>query len=326
MEPGSFESRVDPELLPGLEVFHRLDHASAQFAGESLEHMRTAMVAVLADLRGDEPHDPTVARADRELVGPDGDPLRVRVYRPAAGVDEDRPGILWLHGGGYVMGTLDMDDGGCEGLVADLGAVVVSVDYRLAPEHPHPAPVHDAHAALTWMADHASELGIDPSRIAVAGGSAGGGLAAATCLLARDRGGPAISQQVLLYPMLDDRNDTPSVEAFPDIPPWNSRHNAAAWSALLGTRADGDDTSPCAAPARAVDVSGLPPTFLQVGELDIFRDEDIEYARRLMQAGVSTELHVYPGVYHAAEGFAPEAAVARQMTQDRLRALRAGLA
>jgi acetyl esterase/lipase len=183
----------------------------------------------------------------------------------------------------------------------------VSVEYRLAPEHPHPAPVEDCYAGLKWMVEHAVEIGVDPSRIALAGPSAGGGLAAATALVARDRGGPPLACQILIYPMLDDRNITPSSREFAGIPGWSREANISGWTALLGDKTGTEDVSPYAAPARASDLSNLPPTLIQVGELEVFRDECVDYALRLMQAGVSTELHVYPGAYHGWEIFVPTA-------------------
>ncbi|ABW10008.1 Alpha/beta hydrolase fold-3 domain protein [Parafrankia sp. EAN1pec] len=176
--------------------------------------------------------------------------------------------------------------------VSATGVPMLSVEYRLAPEHSHPTPAEDCYAALRWLADHAVELGVDPARIAVMGDSGGGGLAAAVALLARDRGGPVLARQILIYPMLDDRNTTPD----PAIPPY-------------------------AAPARADDLTGLPPAYVEVGELDIFRDESIEYARRLAAAGVSTELHVHPGAPHGFDALGPETDVGRRATADRVRVL-----
>jgi acetyl esterase/lipase len=186
----------------------------------------------------------------------------------------------------------------CERYALDIDCVVVSMQYRLAPEDPYPAGVEDCYAALVWTVQHADELGIDATRIAVGGESAGGGLAAATALLARDRKGPELVFQALTYPMLDDRNNTPSARELHDIPSWSQQHNDSAWRAVLGMKAGSPDVEPYAAPARATDLSGLPPTLIQVGEIDVFRDEDITYATRLLQAGVPTELHVYPGAYH----------------------------
>jgi acetyl esterase/lipase len=172
------------------------------------------------------------------------------------------------------------------------------------------------------MAAHAVEIGVDPSRIALAGSSAGGGLAAATALVARDRGGPPLVCQILIYPMLDDRNITPSSREFAGIPGWSREANMSGWTALLGDKIGTKNVSPFAAPARASDLSNLPPTLIQVGELEVFRDECVDYALRLMQAGVSTELHVYPGAYHGWEIFVPTASAGQRMIAERFDVLK----
>jgi len=206
-----------------------------------------------------------------------------------------------MHGGGMIVGNLDADNVLLSEYVEQIGCVAVSVEYRLAPENPHPAPVEDCYAGLVWTVEHADELGIDATRLAIGGGSAGGGLAAGTALLARDRGGPALCYQMLVYPMLDDRNTTPSSYEITDLGIWDRAANIGGWQALLGGQAGTEGVSPYAAPARATDLSGLPPAFIDVGTADLFRDEDIDYAQRLMRAGVPVELHVYPGAYHAFE-------------------------
>jgi acetyl esterase/lipase len=235
------------------------------------------------------------------------------------------PAVLCIHGGGFVIGSIDTDQGQILPLVDQLGAVVVGVEYRLAPEHPHPTPVEDCHAALQWMVANAAGLRIDPSRIALFGTSAGGGLAAAVALLARDRGTAAPVLQVLAYPMLDDRNDTPSSHDVPALGLWNLPINVEGWRHLLGDRLGTDDVSAYAAPARAEDIRGLCPAHVDVGELDILRDESISYASRLLQAGVATELHVVPGAYHACEQVAPESDIARRIVGYRMAALRRAL-
>jgi acetyl esterase/lipase len=196
---------------------------------------------------------------------------------------------------------------------------LLAVDYRLAPEHPHPGPVEDCYAGLAWLAEHAGELGVDPGRIALLGESAGGGLAAAAALLARDRG-LAVARQILIYPMLDDRTTAPDPALAP-FALWTYDDNYTGWHALLGDKTGTADVPASAAPARAADLAGLPAAYIEVGELDIFRDEDIEYARRLAAAGVSVELHVHPGCPHGFELTAPDSAVARRARADRLRAL-----
>ncbi len=195
-------------------------------------------------------------------------------------------------------------------------AVAISVEYRLAPEHPDPAPVRDCYAGLVWTAAHAGELGFDPERLIIAGGSSGGGLAAGTALMARDQGGPALAAQILLCPMLDDRNETISSHQIDGIGLWDRRSNDAGWDALLGNRRQTDQVSIYAAPARATDLSGLPPAYIDCGSAEVFRDEDVAYASAIWAAGGIAELHVWAGGFHAFDGMAPEAAVsvaAREM-------------
>jgi acetyl esterase/lipase len=220
-----------------------------------------------------------------------------------------------------IVGSVDMYEPLIRGFVADSGVPALAVDYRLAPEHPHPVPVEDCYAGLVWLAEHAGDLGVDPARIAVMGDSAGGGLAAGVALVARDRGGPALARQILIYPMLDDRTTTPDESLVPFLT-WTYDDNVTGWGALLGERAGGDDVPGYAAPARAQDVSGLPPTYVDVGDLDIFCLEDVEYARRIAATGTPVELHVHPGVPHGFEVFAPQADVSRRTRADRIRVLR----
>jgi acetyl esterase/lipase len=208
-------------------------------------------------------------------------------------------------------------------VAGEVGAVVVSVDYRLAPEHPFPAGVEDCYAALAWLAAHAAELGVDPARIAVAGQSAGGGLAAATALLARDRGGPALCFQLLEIPELDDRLDTPSMRAFTDTPLWNRPNAVWSWKHYLGASHAGEPSA-YAAPARAKDLAGLPPAYVSTMEFDPLRDEGILYALRLLQAGVPVELHSYPGTFHGS-ALLPGAKVSQRGAREVMEALRHAL-
>lgn len=314
-----FDENMDPELEPGLEQFVELGFTRRRFEGDGIPALRRALHERWLELRPTVAPNERVATTDHTAHGTSVE-IPVRVYRPRA-ASGSVPCLLWIHGGGMIAGTVDMDDPVCERYADEARCVVVSVDYRLAPEHPHPAPVEDCFAALQWIARSAQELGVDASRLAVGGSSAGGGLAAATALLARDRNGPTVCFQLLIYPMLDDRNSTPSALEFDDILSWSRQHNLSGWAALLGEEPGGDDMSEYAAPARAGDLSGLPPAIIQVGELDTFRDEDIDYALRLLRAGVATELHVYPGAYHGFNLNVPEAAVSRRMTADSLAAL-----
>lgn len=228
--------------------------------------------------------------------------------------------VLYAHGGGMIAGSVEEFHPVVADYVARTGVPMLSVDYRIAPEHPHPTPVEDCYAALVWLAGHAVELGVDPARVAVMGESAGGGIAAAVALMARDRRGPAVAHQLLIHPMLDDRTTVPEPEIAPFLL-WSWDDNRTAWQALLGGVAGGPTVPEYAAPAR-MDVAGLPPAYVEVGELDIFRDEAITYARRLARAGTSTELHVRPGCPHEFDQVAPHADVAGRARDDRHRVLR----
>lgn len=265
------------------------------------------------------PSDPGVER--REAVA-DGNPLvRVRLYRPR-GATGDLPALMWLHGGGYVMGSLEANDARLEKISSDGNCVVLSVDWRLAPEHPYPAGLIDAHAVWTWMHSNAEDLGIETTRVIVGGASAGGGLAASLCHLLRDNGESQPILQWLIYPMLDDR-PTDSMSAITDERLWNADANRLAWAAYL----DGCASVPAtAAPARAQNLRHLAPAFIAVGQVDGFVDENLTYAARLMRAGVPTELHVYPAVAHGGFNAAPRTERTRQFNDDALAALRRAFA
>ncbi len=315
----SLRDRVDPDLGEALDVMR----ASAAEAGDvDLAARRRAFEDLGAMLGADGPGPEAVSREDRNVPGPAGAPdVAVRIYRPV-GVTGNLPGLLFIHGGGMIVGSLDTEDHVAARLAIDVGAVVVSVGYRLAPEHPDPAPVEDCYAALVWMAAEAGALGLDATRLGLLGGSAGGGLSAGVALLARDRGGPTLLLQMLIYPMLDDRNVTASSHAVVDLGVWDRHMNIAAWACLLGDRAGTEDVSPYAAATRAADLAGLPPAYIDVGDLDLFVDESVAYASRLMAAGVPVELHVLPGAYHAFELFVPAAPVSRTTLALRRAALR----
>jgi acetyl esterase len=261
---------------------------------------------------------------DRAVPGPAGAPdVAVRVYSPS-GRTSPVPGLLYIHGGGFFGGSIDLEHAGAVRTARELGVVVVSVEYRLAPENPFPAGLEDCYAALTWLHQSAGELGIDAGRVAVSGGSAGGGLTAGLTLLVRDRGGPPIAFQCLMIPELDDRLDTPSMQRFTDTPMWHRAAAERSWRWYLGDAYGTGDVSPYAAPARAADLSGLPPAYVTTMEFDPLRDEGITYALRLLQAGVSVELHSFPGTFHGS-GMVAGAAVTRRETAERLLALRRGL-
>ncbi|MFC5719401.1 alpha/beta hydrolase [Streptomyces gamaensis] len=311
---------------------------SYAFDPELAAFARTLPRASMADLRqAREAHDAQVAQLprpvpsvpldirDTTVPGPPGAPdVPVRVYAPAERA-LGLPGVVYLHGGGFTMGSLDFAHAESLNIAAEVGAVVVSVDYRLAPEHPFPAGIDDCYAALEWTADRADELGIDPGRLAVAGQSSGAGFSAAVALLARDRGGPQLCFQYLGIPLLDDRLTTPSSRTFTDTPATNRPSLEYAWDYYLGPGRRGTaDVSPYAAPARAEDLSGLPPAYIYVCEFDPLRDEGLIHGQRLIQAGVPTELHHFPGTFHGSTMFA-DAGISRRMTAESLDALRRGL-
>ena len=244
----------------------------------------------------------------------DGHQVPVRVYRPA-GLDKDAPALIFIHGGGFVMGDVSSRDPICLGLAHHGQCAVVSVDYRLAPEHPFPAGFDDCHAALEWLAREPLEAGLCPAKIAVCGISAGGGLAAALALKSRDQKGPALVHQFLIIPDVDDRLITASSHRIHDPRVWDRRTAEVSWQMYLGD-SHGGDVSPYAAPARATDLSGLPPATVLVEDLDILRDEGVDYANRLNDAGVRTELHVYPGTFHGHFGVVPDAAISQRTVDD----------
>lgn len=282
------------------------------------EDLTAAMFAVNPDILGVDTEDHWAPGA------PAGPEVMVRVYRPS-GVGRPAPGCYWIHGGAMVVGDVNMDDLWCKTMALQTDCVVASVEYRLAPEHPHPAPVEDCYAGLKWFFANAGRLGVDRRRIAVSGSSAGGGLAAALALLARDRGEMEIAFQQLIYPMLDDRNITPSSHYIDHPKMWTRQANITAWSALLGRPAGSEGVSPYASPARAEDLSGLPPAFIIVGELDMFVDEDIEYAQRLTRAGVPTELHVFGGAFHLSDRYLPKSETSKRWAAVTAAALRQAL-
>ena len=274
-----------------------------------LEHANNIAQPIAAD----------VEITEHEVTAGDGTSLRARWYRLPTGDSESA--VLYLHGGGMILGSVPIFDGTVSRYVARTGVPMLSLDYRLAPEHPHPTPVEDAYAGLRWLAEHAADLGVDPARIAVMGDSAGGGLAAGVAIAARDRGGPAITRQILIYPMLDDRNTAPDPLLAP-VAAWSYEDNVTGWDALLGAGHEATAVDLTASPARLTDATGLPPTYLEVGQLDIFRDEALRYALTLSRDGVPVELHLHPGVPHEYDAIAFDTDVARRAQADRHRVLR----
>ncbi|HEY3723311.1 MAG TPA: alpha/beta hydrolase [Acidimicrobiia bacterium] len=297
MEPADAVRLLDPEIARALSGFT----------------IGTIDAAMLSRLRvAPRPSLGTTDFVERiDDLAPPNVPVRVHRPRDVQGL---RPGILSIHGGGFVLGSYDTDDEQFERWCPDLGVIGVSVDYRLAPETPYPGAIDDCYAALRWLHENATALGVDAARIGVCGTSAGGGLAAALALMARDRGDLPLAFQLLEAPMLDDRQRTPS-SRLTDLLIWSKETNEFAWRSYLGDLYGTGEVPRYAAPARATDLGFLPPAFVSVGSVDGFRDECVDYALRLNQAGTPTELHVYPGAPHGYQ-LAPESAVARQGRRD----------
>lgn len=260
-----------------------------------------------------------VTITDHHVSTADGAQLLARWYQSPSRASA--AAVLYLHGGGMIVGSVPIFDGPVSRYVASTGVSMLSLEYRLAPEHPHPTPVEDCYTGLCWLAEHAEQLGIDPGRIAIMGDSAGGGLAAGVAIMARDRGGPALVHQLLIYPMLDDRTATPDPYLAP-LAGWSYDDNITGWDALLGKGHEQRSIDAYAAPARLDDATGLPPAYVEVGQLDVFRDEDLAYARTLSRAGVPVEFHLYPGVPHEYDAIAPFAEVSQRARANRERVLR----
>lgn len=297
---------IDPDLLPVLELLPRFE-----FSSETLAAIRSG--AARPEVA---PVEPPIAPEARTAPSPNG-PVEVFWYDPDPGA-ADRAALLHIHGGGMVIGSARDMQSGPSMLAASLGVPVASVEYRLAPEAPFPGPQEDCFAALEWLANEAAALGVDPRRIALIGESAGGGLAAAVAQMARDTGGPAIVAQILIYPMLDHRTGGPacpyanrSTGEFV----WTRRSNQFGWESLRGDYDPSDRRKGWFSPSLADDLAGLPPAWIGVGNLDLFFDEDLDYARRLVDAGVPVELHAYPGAFHGFNMLG-ESRVARAFARD----------
>lgn len=306
--------RLDPELAEVVRQIPVLDLTDIPAAREALAELY-AQINVAGP-------NPAVSAADHMAPGASGQPdVMVRVFRPKDAEDV-LPCLYWIQGGGYVLTAPDLDDQFCSDIAERHRCAVVSVDWRRAPEAPFPAPAEDCYAGLAWTIRNADDLRIDPARVVVGGHSSGGGSAAGLALLVRDRGELSIAHQLLIYPMLDDTNSTPASQMVTDPQVWNRTSNEIGWRSYLGHTYGTDDVSPYAAPTRMRDLSGLASATVLTGELDLFVDEDVLYALRLMQAGVPTELHVYRGAHHGFDRMVPTAGVSQRFISDRDAALR----
>ena len=307
--------QIDPQV--GAAIAALFGEAPAPLPIGDVEGRRASFSVLIATLNaGGSSYDDVTSRNFLARTD-DGHDLGLRWFMPA-NTALGSPAVFYIHGGGMIVGSVDQYDGIIKQHVKATGVPFLAVDYRLAPEFPHPVPVEDCYAGLRWMMQNVDRLGVDPQRVAIMGDSAGGGLAAGVTLIARDRDGPALAYQILIYPMLDDRTTVPD-EAIAPFAVWSYDDNATGWGALLGATRGTDSVSPYAAPARATDLSRLPPAYIDVGDLDVFRDENLTYAHRLLAAGVPTELHVYPGCPHAFELLAPQAAISKRVMANRYR-------
>ncbi|RLU83647.1 esterase [Streptomyces griseocarneus] len=315
-------SPLDPELAAALAALG--DRAREPFTPENLAARQERDAAdrprpTVEDLRADGRFEVD----ELSVPGAPGGPDVTLVSARPAGVAGPLPLLYYLHGGGMIMGNAwSVLPRLLREWALPLGLAVISVEYRLAPRTRYPGPLEDCYAGFVRAAERAGQLGIDADRIVIGGKSAGGGLAAALALLTRDRGGPAPIGQLLLCPMLDDRGTTFSSHQMAGVDTWDRTSNATAWQALLGDRYGAADLPPYAAPARATDLSGLPPAYIDVGSAETLRDEDVAYAHAIWRAGGQAELHVWPGACHGFDTFAPQAAVSRDAREARTRWLR----
>jgi triacylglycerol lipase len=306
---------VDPELRDALALWPRMPLTAA-----SLTQRRADLLTSRGT--GPKPDLPDIAAGEIQVESAFGaKPIRVLTYRPLK-ADNPLPAIVHIHGGGFVMGAPEMKDVENRLLASELGCAIYSVDHRLAPEAPHPAPLEDIYSVFAWLHKNALQIGLDPDHIGIKGESGGGGFAAGVALYARDQKGPKFAFQHLIYPMIDERTAerkdlNPHVGEFV----WTQKNNYFGWRSLLGKELGDVGVSPYAAASRAADVSGLPPTYISVGGLDLFLEENMTYADRLSRAGVPVEFHMYPRAYH---GFyqVTNARVTQQAERDTREALR----
>ncbi len=317
---------LDPELAQVLAAMPNGFDPGGNLRDMNVVRMLRSTLELLGALGGSLPTDARVAVADRSMPGVEtGTEIPLRIYAPVTRAGGLAPALVFFHGGAFVLGDRYTEELRCLRYAAEAACVVVSVDYRLAPEHPFPAGVDDCYAGLEWTVSHAAELDIDPGRVGVGGSSAGGALAAAVALMARDRNGPALTVQILNYPVIDDRMQSPSMRNFDATPMWTSGSNGDMWQHYLGDLDKRGTVSAYAAPGRATDLSGLPPAYVLTAELDPLRDEGIDYARRLMEAGVPTELHTVAGACHGFDIIAATGTLGQRSIEEQVRALVRGL-
>lgn len=308
---------LDPDLWAMFDALPR-----DRYNAEALPAAREVM-AELGRRMSNPPPGSSISRREVIARGLEGEPpVRLLVYEPPRG-GGPKTALLHLHGGGFVSGSAEIMAPDHFSLAEELGCIIVAVDYRLSPETAYPGPLNDAHAALLWLFDNAAELGGDPARIGIAGESAGGGLAAGLALKARDEGLPALSFLHLIYPMLDDRTCTrPDPYPWSDLYTWTENDNRFGWKSFLGTLDPGSpDVPKYAAPSRERDLSGLPRTYIATGTLELFMAEGLDFASRLLAAGVPVEFHLYPGAFHGFQRV-PDARVTAKAEKDRRDSLR----
>ncbi|KAL2678490.1 hypothetical protein Neosp_009236 [[Neocosmospora] mangrovei] len=315
--------QFDPEYWQALEPFIPLMSNRPKLVLQDIPSSRKSREAAISFLLSKLPVQEDVACTVHHAVAPDGHQIPIYGFTKKESRPEPGPAVLFFHGGGMITGSSQLYSKPVARLVSETSIPFFSVDYRLAPEHNGLTLVQDCYTALLWLNQHAGEHNIDPERIAVYGESAGGGLAAGVALMARDKNlQPPLAKQILIYPMLDDRNSSGN-EAIEPFAVWKTEDNVTAWTAVLGDKAGNPnaDVSPYLAPARANSLKGLPPTYLDVGELDIFRDETVSYAMRLMAENVSTELHVYSGLPHGFELIGKDISATKRAHENRTQAL-----
>jgi acetyl esterase/lipase len=310
---------VDPELRPAAKLIAQRSAALSTLTEESLPALRGG-AAFAQPLLADVPWK------EVKIAGAEGHP-EVTIYTINAKPGAKRGGILHTHGGGYVLGSAKGDVGRLQAIAAALDCAIVTVEYRLAPETTYAGSIEDNYAGLRWLHGHATEVGVDPARIAVFGESAGGGHAALLAIAARDRGEVPVAFQCLVYPMLDDRTGTTrKVPETVGTLLWTADANRFGWRSFLGEEPGGPSISAAGVPARLENLAGLPPAWIGVGSIDLFVEEDIDYARRLIGAGVSTELMVVPGAYHGFDLVAADTTPGKRFTAAKIEALRRALA